>query len=62
VAYLLELLDLRSELFFAPAEFLLETPEQFIRLPFTESEIVVGQLRVLLLQFALNFVPASLEF
>ena len=43
------------------AQRLLQTAQQFVFLDLHGHEIVVGQLRVLLLELAFQFVPLALE-
>ncbi len=58
----LQAFDLFSQIFLRFTEFLLEPPEQLVVFSFGEREVIVGQLRVFLFQFAFDFVPAALEF
>jgi hypothetical protein len=58
---LLEILDLLPQIFLGFAEFLLKSPQQFIVFPFGKRQVVIGQLRIFLFQFAFYFVPTALE-
>ena len=51
--------DLSAEFLLCPARALLQTSEQLVFLAFGVSKIIVGQLRVFLLQLSLHLVPSA---
>jgi hypothetical protein len=53
--------DLSSEFLLRPTRALLQTAEQLVFLAFGVSKIVVGELRVFLLQLSLRLVPSAFE-
>src|SRR6266516_5781930 len=57
----LQLLNFLSELFLGSAEFVLESAQKFLILPFGKRKVIVGQLTVLLFQFASHFIPTAFE-
>jgi hypothetical protein len=61
-AGILQSLDLRPDIFLGFAKFVLETADEFVVLALGERKVVVGQLPVLLFEFALNLVPVSFQF
>jgi hypothetical protein len=58
----LQAFDLFSQIFLRFTEFLLESPKQLVVFSFGKREVIVGQLRIFLFQFAFHFVPTALEF
>ncbi len=44
------------------AEFLLQPAQEFFFLAFFQQQVVIGQMRKLLFEFACNFFPGSFEF
>ncbi len=54
-------LNFLSELFLGFADFRLEPAQKFLILPFGKRKVVVGQLAVLLFQFAFHFIPSAFE-
>ena len=57
----LQALNFLSELFLGFAESLLEPAQKFVIFPFGKRKVVVGQLTVLLFQFAFHFIPTAFE-
>jgi hypothetical protein len=53
--------DFGADVVFRFAELLLESTEQFLFFAFCEGKVVVGELTVLLLQLAFDFVPVAFE-
>jgi hypothetical protein len=53
--------DLSPEFLLCPARALLQTSEQLVFLAFGVSKIIVGELRVFLLQLSLYLVPSAFE-
>jgi hypothetical protein len=53
--------DLSPEFLLCPARALLQTSEQLVFLAFGVSKIIVGELRVFLLQLSLHLVPSAFE-
>jgi hypothetical protein len=51
-----------AEALFGLAELPLEAAEDFFVFAFGEEQIVIGELGVLLLEFAFDFVPGAVEF
>jgi hypothetical protein len=58
----LQAFDLLPQIFLGFTELLLKPPQQFLVFPFGKREVVIGQLRVFLFQFAFHFVPTAFEF
>jgi hypothetical protein len=57
----LQVLNFLSEFFLRSAESLLEPSQKFLILPFGKRKVIVGQLAVLLFQFAFHFIPTAFE-
>lgn len=58
---MLRFFDRPPNLVLVLAQTLLQTAEQLFFLAFGKSEVVIRQLGILLLQFALNFVPVAFD-
>lgn len=58
---MLRFVDRPPNLVLVLAQTLLQTAEQLFFLAFGKSEVVIRQLGILLLQFALNFVPVAFD-
>ena len=57
----LQVLNFLSELFLGFTESRLEPTKKFLILPVGKCKIVVGQLAVLLFEFAFHFIPTAFE-
>ena len=58
---ILQALDFRSQILLRFAELLLKPSKQLVFFAFSKGQIVVAQLPIFLLQFALHFVPIAFE-
>ena len=58
----LERPDFVPDFLLGAPELFLQPPEQFIILAFGKGEIVVGQVGILLLELAFDFVPGAFDF
>lgn len=56
-----EPLDFGADVVLGFTKAFLQAPEKFLLLAFSKDEIVVGQLPILLLQLAFDFVPVAFE-
>ena len=54
--------DFFAEIVFAASETLLESPKHFVLFAVGKREIIIGELRIFLLQLAFDFVPIAFEF
>ena len=55
----LELFDHPPQIFFGFPEFLLESAQQFVILPLTKRQVVIGQISILLLKLTFDLVPGT---
>src|SRR5688500_10651594 len=58
----LERRDLFAEIVFAASKTLLKSSEHFVLFAVGKREIIIGELRIFLLQLAFRFVPIAFEF
>jgi hypothetical protein len=57
----LQILEFSSQIFLRFTEFLLKPPQQLFVFSLCKREVVIGQLRVFLLELAFHFIPAAFE-
>jgi hypothetical protein len=58
----LKAFELATDLLLGLAKPLLQTAEQFVVLTLGKGQVIVGELSVLLFEFAFDLVPTALEF
>lgn len=56
---ILQVLDIRANFILGPVKLLLQPSEQLILFAFGKHQVIIRQLTVLLLEFALNFIPVA---
>ena len=62
VSHALEFGDGVAQFFLGFAELLLEAAEDFFIFAFREEQIIIGELGILLLELAFDFMPGAVEF